>query len=183
MMGPPGSGKGTQGKLLAEKIGAELYSTGNRLREIAEHGSYFGKRTKEVIDAGDLMPEWVSIYLFEDKLIGLEPDDKIVFDGSGRKILEAQKFDEVHEWLRRPYIVVYIHVGEDELHERLLNRQEKEGRADDDAKAVTLRFQKFHEHTLPSIEFFRSKEKLVEVNGEQPIEDVHQAILKILTLP
>jgi adenylate kinase len=182
MMGPPGSGKGTQGKLLADKLGAELYSTGKRCREFAASGTYFGNRTKEMIEKGDLMPEWFSIYLFEDKAVRLEPEDKVVFDGSGRKVLEANRFHEVMAWLNRPYKVLYIHVPDESLHERLLGRASREGRPDDEAAAIKMRFERFREHTVPSIEFFRSQGMLVEVSGEDTIENVHQAILKALQI-
>ena len=181
-MGPPGSGKGTQGKLLADKIGAELYSTGKRCREFAANSSYFGNITKEVIEKGDLMPEWFSIYLFEDRLIRLEPQDKIVFDGSGRKVLETHAFHEVLDWLKRPYKVVYIQVSDESLHARLLGRAAHEERADDDTEAIKLRFERFREHTLPSIEFFRSQGVLLEVDGEDTIENVHKNVLKALQL-
>ena len=182
MMGPPGSGKGTQGKLLADKIGAELYSTGKHCREFAATDTYFGNRTKEVIESGDLMPEWFSIYLFEDKAVQLQPEDKIVFDGSGRKVLEANRFHEVMGWLKRPYKVLYIHVSDESLHERLLSRGALEGRVDDEAQVIKMRFEKFREHTLPAIEFFRSQGVLLEISGEDTIENVHQAVLKALQI-
>lgn len=182
MMGGPGSGKGTQGKLLAEKLGCPIYSTGVLCREYAAKDTYFGRRVKEVIESGDLMPEWFSIYLFEDRLITLEPNDVMVFDGSGRKVLEAQRFNEVHEWLKRPYKVVYINVSEEELRKRLHLRRTEQGRADDTDKAVEERFLQFKEHTLPSVEFFRSTGNLVEVSGEHPIEEVRQHILTALQL-
>ena len=72
-MGRPGSGKGTQAALLAQKAGGQVYSSGSRLREMAKSGSYFGNRTKAVMERGDLMPIWVSQYLFEEALIKLEP--------------------------------------------------------------------------------------------------------------
>lgn len=182
MIGGPGSGKGTQGKLLAQKLGAQLYATGALCREYAAQPTYFGKRTKEVIESGGLMPEWFSMYLFEDELVKLEPEQVVVFDGSGRKVLEAKKFDEVLRWLERPYKVLYIQVSEPVLRERLSARGAAEGRADDVAAAVGERFAQFAEHTLPSVEFFRSVGTLVEVNGEQPIEAVHADILKALNL-
>src|SRR4051812_16894017 len=88
MMGRPGSGKGTQAKLLADKVGGQVYSSGNRLREMAKSGSYFGNKTKEVMERGDLMPVWVSQYLFEEALIKLEPADTIIFEGSCRIVEE-----------------------------------------------------------------------------------------------
>ena len=183
MMGAPGSGKGTQAKLLAEKVGGEVYSTGERCREFAAHRSSFGEKVKEVIDQGDLMPEWFSIYLFEDKLIRLAPGDTLVFEGSGRKVLEAQTFDEVAAWLRRPYRVVHLKADEQVLRKRLHERLAVQGRADDAVRAIELRFERFREHTEPALEFFRSRGVLLEVNADQPIEQVHTDILSVLKLP
>jgi adenylate kinase len=182
MIGRPASGKGTQAKLLAQKIGAEVYSTGERCREFAAVETYFGKKTKEIIEKGDLMPEWFSIYLFEDKLIELEPESKIIMEGSGRKMLEAKRYHDVMEWLVRPYRVVYLDAPEAELRERIAQRLTTEGRADDAFKALDLRFERFRENTLPAVEFFRSKGVLIEVNAQPPIEEVHQEILKVLGL-
>jgi len=84
--------------------------------------------------------------------------------------------------LKRPYKVVYIHVSEDDLKKRLALRQEKEKRADDDLDAIALRFERFKEHTVPAIEFFRKEGTLVEVSGEHPIEDVHVAVMQALKL-
>jgi len=182
MMGAPGSGKGTQAKLLAEKIGGRVYSSGSRLREMAASGSYFGKRAAAVMAAGDLMPIWTSQYLFEEALLGLEPADGIVFEGSCRIEEEARRFHEVVEWLGRPYTAIYLEASEEGLKERILKRQGIEGRADDAASALDERFEKFRTLTLKSIEYFKNEGSLVVINGEQPVEKVHEDILKALKL-
>lgn len=182
MMGAPGSGKGTQAKLLADKIGSRIYSPGARLREMVASGSYFGKRAAEVMNKGDLMPVWTSQYLFEEALIALEPTDNIVFEGSCRILEEARRFHEVTEWLLRPYVAVYLEASEVALIERLSKRQDIEGRADDEKKAVLERFEKFKEYTLKSIEYFKKEGTLVVINGEQPVEAVHADIVKVLGL-
>lgn len=179
-MGAPGSGKGTQAKLLAEKIGGRVYSSGGRLREMAASGSYFGKRTQAVMSAGDLMPVWVSQYLFEEALIALEPADAIVFEGSGRILEEAMRFHEAAQWLGRPYISVYLEATEEHLKQRLLKRQGIEGRADDVDSALNERFEKFRTLTLASIDYFKKEGTLVVVNGEQTVEAVHADIVKSL---
>ena len=119
-MGRPGSGKGTQAALLAAKVGGSVYSSGARLRQMAASESYFGRRAQAVMSAGDLMPVWVSQYLFEEALIKLEPVDTIIFEGSGRIVEEAMRFHEAAVWLERPYVAVYIDAPEDVLRERLL---------------------------------------------------------------
>jgi len=182
MIGRPGAGKGTQAKLLAQKVGGQVIDSGARCRQIAGEDTFFGRKTKEVIDSGDLMPEWFSIYLFEDVLIRLEPEQAVVFEGAGRKLLEAQEFDRAASWLDRPYKVVYLNAPEEELRRRLLERAGVEGRADDAAAAINVRMQRFTEHTDPAIEFFRKQGVLVEVSSLPPIEEVHASVLAALGL-
>ena len=182
MMGRPGSGKGTQAKMLAERVGGAVYSSGSRLREMANSGSYFGKRTKEVMERGDLMPIWVSQYLFEEALIRLEPFDQIIFEGSCRIVEEAMRFHEAAVWLGRPYVAVYLDAPEDALRARLLKRAGLEGRADDNAAALQERFDKFNELTSKSIDYFKSEGTLVTVDGNQSVDEVHKAVLQALNL-
>lgn len=182
MMGRPGSGKGTQASLLAAKVGGTVYSSGSRLREMAKTGSYFGNKTKEVMERGDLMPVWVSQYLFEEALIKLEPVDTIIFEGSCRILEEAMRFHEAAVWLGRPYVAVFIDAPEDILRERLLKRAGVEGRADDNAAALQERFDKFTELTAKSIEYFKKEGTLVTVNGNMNVEEVHAEVLKALNL-
>jgi adenylate kinase len=182
MMGRPGAGKGTQSKLLADSIGGFVYSSGTRLREMAASDSYFGKRSKQIMNSGHLMPIWVSQYLFEDALIKLEPTDAIVFEGACRIEEEARRFHEASLWLERPYAVVYIESPEDGLRERLIKRGGLEGRSDDLEHILQERFDKFNELTAKSIAYFKSVGTLVTVNGHQPIEKVHEDIVKALNL-
>lgn len=182
MMGRPGSGKGTQAKLLADKVGGVVYSSGARLREMAASGSYFGNKTKVVMERGDLMPVWVSQFLFEEALLKLEPSDPIVFEGSCRILEEAKRFHEAAVWLERPYVAVFIDAPEDKLKERIAKRATIEGRADDAQSAVQERFDNFTNLTMRSIEYFESERTLVRINGDQEIEKVQADILKALGL-
>ena len=182
MMGAPGSGKGTQASALAAKVGGRVYSSGSRLRQMVASGTYFGKRSQEVMAKGDLMPVWVSQYLFEEALISLEPQDAIVFEGSCRILEEAKRFHEAAGWLERPYVAIYLEASEASLKERLRKRAGLEGRADDADGALDERFAKFKELTLQSIEYFKGEGTLIIINGEQEVEKVHAEILKALAL-
>lgn len=182
MMGRPGSGKGTQAKLLATKIGGEIYSSGNRLREIAQGSGFANRKIKHTMDSGELLPPWISEHLFVEALLKLEPAERIVFEGACRTLPESEAFDETSQWLERPYTAICLTISDEEVAKRLNLRKGIEGRADDASDAVEKRVSEYTLKTAPAIEFFRSKGKLLEINGEQSIEAVHADILKALNL-
>ena len=139
MMGRPGSGKGTQAKLLAKKIGAEVYSSGNRLREMAKGQGFANQKIKTVMERGDLLPAWISSHLFVDALLGLSHDEGIVFEGACRTLPEAEAFEETSHWLLRPYKAVFLMISDSEVEKRLSARNGVEGRADDASDSVIHR--------------------------------------------
>ncbi len=181
MMGRPGSGKGTQAKLLAKKIGADVYSSGNRLREMAKGQGFVAGKVKRVIEEGDLLPSWFSSHMFVEVMLGLQPEDKIVFEGACRRKEEAAAFDETALWLERPYTAVYLNISDTEVEKRLNLRRQTEGRADDASDTIEHRLGEYEEFTAHAVEFFREKGVLLEIDGNQSIEEVHATILRALT--
>lgn len=177
MMGRPGSGKGTQGKLLAQKLGCEIYSSGNRLREMAKGEGYVAHKVKAVIESGELLPNWFSSHMFVEVLLGLAPEETIVYEGACRRLHEAQAFDEAAAWLERPYKAIFLNIPDEEVERRIAGRKGVEGRADDASDTVDRRLVEYNEHTAHAIEFFRQKGVLVEVDGLDSIENVHQKVL------
>ena len=182
MIGRPGAGKGTQAKLLAKSLGAETYSSGNRLREMAKGSGFVNRKIKEIIDRGELLPAWFSSHLFVDVILGLAPEDKIVFEGSCRTLPEAQAFDETAQWLERPYRALFITISDAEVEKRLLSRKNTEGRRDDASDSVERRLREYAEKTAPAVDFFASRGRLIEIQGEQTIERVQADILKTLSI-
>jgi adenylate kinase len=183
MLGRPGSGKGTQGKLLADKVGGVVYSSGSYLRPLSQEDTFVGRKVKEVMERGDLLPDWFSIFVFERALLTLEPQDGIIFEGACRRLAEAQAFKRTVEWLERPYKAVFLDVPEEVLKKRLVERRAVEGRADDATlEIIENRFKTYKENTEPSIDFFRKEGTLVTVEGNHPIEEVHQHVLEALKL-
>ncbi len=182
MMGRPGSGKGTQAKLLATKIGAEVYSSGNRLREMAKGHGFVNEKIKKTMDEGGLLPAWFSSHLFVDALLGISPEDSIVFEGACRRLEEAESFDETAGWLERPYTAVFLDISDAEVEKRLALRKQLQGRSDDASDTVDHRIKEYNEHTAHAVELFRSRGRLVNINADQPIEAVHAEILKALTI-
>lgn len=169
-MGRPGSGKGMQAKMLAEKLGYPVYSTGAKVREISKGATYLGNRIKEIQEKGELTPPWFASYLFEDALLHLSLDDGLIFEGAGRTESEARLFDEVNGWLGRDYRILYLDVKEESILARLSKRHGVEGRVDDDPERVQTRFKEFAVRTMPALGYFRSIGKVIEIDGE-PLPD------------
>lgn len=182
MMGRPGSGKGTQGKMLAKRLGGEIYSSGNRLREMAKGEGFANQKIKRVMETGELLPAWLSEHLFVESLLGLEPQDSIVFEGACRTLPEAEAFDETATWLERPYKAIFLNISDAEVEKRLAVRKNVESRADDASDAVEKRIEEYALKTAPVIEFFRSHNALVEIDGHHSIEEVHAAVFAALGL-
>lgn len=180
MMGRPGSGKGTQAKLLCKAIGADIYSSGNRLREMAKGQGYVAGKVKQVLDDGALLPSWFSSHMFVEVLLGLAPEDTIVFEGACRRLHEAQAFDEAAAWLERPYRAIFLNISDAEVEKRLALRKTTEGRSDDASDTIERRMREYEEHTALAVELFKSKGNVIEINGEQAIEEVHAEILEAI---
>lgn len=170
-MGLTGSGKGKQSELLSNKTGFPVASTGGRLREMAKGGDSLGKKIAGVMSAGELMSSWFVQYIFQQTLLGLGEDDGVIFEGACRMEAEAHLFNEVCGWLGRDYRIIHINVSEKTVAERLRKRQQIEGRKDDDPSVLQNRLKNFYEHTAPAIEYFRSLNKVIEIDGE-PLPEV-----------
>lgn len=178
-MGRPGSGKGTQARLLSEKTGFQIFSTGDVYRKLAAEDTFLGRKIKNIIDKGNLTPYWFASYLFEKEILNLAPDKGIIFEGVGRREPEAKMFHDVVEWLERPYVIFYLEASEKELKKRLFKRAQVEGRADDAKEEhIETRFQEYEKYTQRSVEFFQSVGTVVHINGEQSPEQVHADIME-----
>ncbi len=181
LFGRPGSGKGTQAKLLAEKRGWKNFSTGEVFRKIREEVSPIGERVRETYDAGGLIPDWFPSYLFEEAMLGMGQSEGVVCEGFPRTVAQAELADSVLSWMNRPYAVLHLSVGEEEALNRMLERAKEEHRPDSDDEAkVRARFDTYRTQTEPVLDFFRKHGKLIEVNGEQSREAIHEDILKVL---
>ena len=175
MIGKPGSGKGTQSKLLSEATGWKIVSTGDLFRTMAKEDSVVGRKTAETIDKGYLMPPWFAIYLFQRAIFSASAADGLVFEGSGRKPPEAELIVETLEWLGRPFKAVHIKVTDEDIKNRLSLRKGQEGRADD--SEIEKRLEEYRTYTDPAIEVFRKSGHLIEIDGS-PTPDVIAADIR-----
>jgi adenylate kinase len=182
MMGRPGSGKGTQGMLLAKKLGAEIYSSGNRLREMAKGEGFVAGKIRSVVNEGDLLPAWFSSHLFVEALLSLSPKDGIVFEGACRRLEEAEAFDETTTWLERPYRAIFLDISDEEVEKRLAIRRGVAGRADDASDTVEHRLHEYATNTVPALEFLRAKGMVIDIASDGTIEEVHAKVLAALNL-
>ena len=182
MVGRPGSGKGTQAALLAKKISAPMFSTGNEFRSLAAGGTYLGGRLKSAMERGELLPHWLASSTFGKGRFGLAPEDKIVFEGACRTGPEAELLHEISLWLPRPYKAVYLRISEEEAWKRRSLREKESGRADDGETAIRLRFEEYKKKNETVIKYFSAVGTLVEINGEKTVEEVHADVIKALGL-
>jgi adenylate kinase len=179
-IGKPGSGKGTQAKLLSEKTGWPVLVSGDMFRALAKEDSFEGRKTKQENDAGLLAPDWWATYFFQKSILAHPHEAGVIFDGFGRKVPEAKTVIEVLRWLERPFFAVHIKVSDKEIKDRLTKRSEVSGRADD--HAVDKRLEEYRVFTEPSVEVFRDAGALLEIEGEGSVEDIHARVLSALGL-
>jgi len=177
IIGRPGSGKGTQAKLLSEKLGWVRLSTGDRIKEIRDGFEPFSPRVREMYDKGTLLPDWFADYLLESSLLDLDSHVGVVAEGFGRTKSQAEHFVEIIEWLGRDLVVINLEVSEDEALRRMMSRAKTEDRPDSNAEdKIRDRFRAFDASTGPALEYFREKGLVVEVDGELTPEGVAEAI-------
>jgi adenylate kinase len=209
LIGPPGSGKGTQSKIIAERFNLEYFGSGDCLRERQKKNDFTGKKLLKVMNKGNLVPSFVIIKLLGDKLEELKKSKKkngFVLDGWNRIIYEAILIDEAlgwYDWLKSAKIVL-IKISNKESFNRLTKRRQCKNcgrlipwlgefkklkkcdkckgvlilRPDDKIKTIKKRLEEYKKETLPSIRYYKKQKRLIEINGEQPIEKVAKEILK-----
>lgn len=177
LIGIQGSGKSTQGNLLSEKLKVPYLSTGHIFRELAKEHTPHGRYIKEVMNAGFLVPDDKTIQIVNEYLARPEYQKGYILDGFPRTIHQAESFTEHLDH------VIYLKVSDKEALWRLAFREGEgaEQREDETVIAIRKRIELFHEKTQPVLAFYKKHHKLVEVNGEQTIEEIHKEIMKHLT--
>ncbi|QQR82326.1 nucleoside monophosphate kinase [Candidatus Campbellbacteria bacterium] len=181
ILGKPGSGKGTQAKLLSDNVGFPVFSASGQLKALAASHPDLGEEILNDMDHGILVPHWIISYLWISAVVDLGHDKGIIFDGAVRKMEEATLFNEVMQYLKRPYVVVYLTIPDEELRTRIKERARVEDRADDDETIITKRLEEYQNNTQGSLDFFKRQGTLLEVEGMGTVEEVHERIIKALS--
>jgi adenylate kinase len=182
LLGPPGSGKGTQAKRLVEELGIPQISTGDMLRDAVRSGSEVGRRAQEFMDAGRLVPDEVVIGVTEERLRRPDAADGFILDGFPRTGAQARALDGLLDRLGvKLERCISLRVDPDELVKRLLRRAELEGRSDDNEQAIRTRMDEYRRKTQPLIEHYRDAGVLVEVEGMGDVDEITRRVREALS--
>ena len=175
-MGPPGAGKGTQAKILAQKFSLVHLSTGDILRNEIDKASSTGLKAQTYMNAGNLVPDEVLLEMMDSTLSGLK-NQGVILDGFPRTIPQAEGLSKIFESLNQALDgIINIEVDKNVLINRLVERAKKSGRADDTEEVIINRQNVYLKLTAPLIEFY--KENLISIDGDGSIEEVTERILK-----
>jgi adenylate kinase len=177
MLGPQGSGKGTQAKLISAHYGVPHIATGDMLREAIANGSELGRRVEPILERGELVPDELMISLIQDRLSRPDAADGFVLDGFPRTMAQAGALDAMLRGLGRVLTIIFeLQLSDEDAVARLLRRAQLEGRADDAPDAIKTRLQGYHEETEPVIEHYRATGNLVGIHADRSIPDVFKEI-------
>lgn len=208
LIGPQGSGKGTQAEKLIEKFNLAHVEMGGLLRRIAAEDSILGHKVAEIISAGKLVPDDIVIKILNNCLGSIGRIDGILFDGFPRVVSQAQYFEKfLSEKSQKIDIVIYLSLPREEVFKRLSSRRtcEKCGkvfnvltkppkiegvcdfcqgklmiRDDETPEKINARLEAFEKQTLPMVEYFRQKDLLEEIDGNRPIDMIFTDIVQRL---
>jgi adenylate kinase len=172
-LGPPGSGKGTQAKLLAERLKVPAISTGDILRAAVRERTPLGLEAQAIMEKGELVSDSLIIALIRDRIAEGDARNGFILDGFPRTLEQGRAFDRMlAEGGESLAAVVNFEVPETALVERMLGRASAEGRADDRPETIGERLRVYREKTEPLAGFYREKGLLADVNGVGAVAEV-----------
>ncbi len=168
-LGPPGAGKGTQAQTLAQHWRIPHISTGDILRQAMRDRSPLGIEAQGYMDRGELVPDQLVLDIIAERLIQPDTESGWILDGFPRNVSQAGFLAELLQKLAQNGVsVINLEVPDEVLVSRLLDR----GRQDDTEQVIRRRLEVYREQTLPLIDFYRDRQQLMSVNGNQPLEKV-----------
>jgi adenylate kinase len=203
LLGPPGSGKGTQGERLQEDLELPYYATGDILRAAVREGSELGGKAKEYMDRGDLVPDEVIVGVIAERLSAAEAEDGFILDGFPRTTVQAEALDAELDRLGRALTAtIFIDVPDEVVLHRLGGRRtcpnghifhvefdppEKEGlcdvcgeplgvRDDDKPEVIRKRLDRYHGETEPLVSYYEERGLLHPIDGSGTPDEVYEGI-------
>ena len=177
LLGPPGAGKGTQAKLLADSHNIPHISTGDILRAAVSRQTNLGVKAQEYMDRGELVPDQLVIDLIRERLGQPDAQPGWILDGYPRTVVQADSLDgllvELSQTCDR---AINFDVPDETLIERMLSR----GRKDDNEGVIRRRLEVYREQTAPLIDYYQTREKLTTIDGSQSMEAVAANLNKVV---
>lgn len=181
LIGPPGSGKGTQGERLAERLGLEHIAAGDLLRAEVADGTPLGRQVADMMQRGDLVPDVVILSLLMPRVLAAAEANGYLLDGFPRSVEQAVEARALAQRAgASPHAVIYLDAPREELVRRILARAAVEGRADDNPETVANRLQVFDDATRPLVDYYRDRGLLHVVDANRDEDEVTQAIIEAL---
>ena len=181
LMGPPGAGKGTQAQVVAERYSIPAISTGDIFRKNASEGTELGIQAQRFMDAGEYVPDELTNLMVRNRIDEPDSERGFLLDGYPRTLAQVEELDGMIKHTGHVLdAVVVLTVDKEELVQRLLQRAETEGRADDTEDVVRRRQEVYHDQTAPLIDVYRDRGLMIEVDGMGEVDEVSQRIFDAL---
>ena len=177
IFGPPGAGKGTQAKFIVNKYNLYQLSTGELLREEIKNKTELGSQISSIINSGELVSDKIVSNLIEKFISNDNYKNKIIFDGYPRTLSQAKNLEILlKQYNQKIDIVLKLSVSLEIVKKRILERQTKEDRADDNEETAIKRYKTYEKSTEPVLEYYQKSKLLNVVNGESSIMQISDEI-------
>jgi adenylate kinase len=181
IMGPPGAGKGTQAKLIAEHYGIPAISTGDIFRAMKTADTPLARQVREIMESGGYVSDEITNAIVADRLAQPDCNQGFLLDGYPRTLQQVQTLDDYLAESERPLnAVISLLADIEEVVARLLRRAVIDGRSDDNEETIRVRLQVYAEQTEPLLEVYRARGLLVEVDGHGEVQEVSERIFAAL---
>jgi adenylate kinase len=182
IFGPPGSGKGTQARLIQAEFKLIHLSTGDILRAEVRRGSKVGREVRRIMTAGDLVPDELIVKIVQRQLEKGSFREGVLLDGFPRTVAQALALDEIlsRRGLRVD-VVIALDAPEDVLVDRLVERAREQGRSDDTLEAIRERMHEYREHSMPVLDHYRRQGvRVLDVDATGGVDEVFERIKRAL---
>jgi len=177
IFGPPGAGKGTQSKYIANKYNLYQLSTGELLRNEIKNKTELGSKISSIINSGELVSDEIVSNLIEKFISNNNYKNKIIFDGYPRTLSQAKNLDNLlNKYKQKIDIVLKLSVNLETVKKRILERQTQENRADDNEEIAIKRYRTYEKSSDPVINYYKQSNLLKVVNGEAGISEINSEI-------
>jgi adenylate kinase len=181
IMGPPGAGKGTQAKRIAEHYEIPAISTGDIFRTMKTADTPLARQVRAIMESGGYVSDEITNEIVKDRLAQPDCQKGFLLDGYPRTLQQVQTLDDYLDETGRPLdAVISLLADTDEVVARLLRRAEIDGRADDNEETIRVRLQVYAEQTEPLLDVYRSRGSLVEVDGLGEVDEISERVFAAL---